>query len=228
MTVPAIGAWSSNAAMIADVAVFGYFDGTVLDATYGLGSFWKTYRPPVLHRNDLFADEVDSRWDYRKLPLDDGTFDTVVFDPPYKLSGTPALGEFDDRYGIAQPSTRDEVLDSIRAGALECFRVASKWLLVKCMDQVEGGKIRWQTDLVTRAVEDAGGRKRDRFDLLGGGRPQPARSKRCDACAGTGWIEVPVRRPCHRDDCHGGRVESKQAHAYGRGSTLLVFDKGSA
>lgn len=165
--------WPNNAAMIADVARLGHLDGTVLDATFGEGAFWTVFRPEGLITNDLHKPAMWSE-DYRAFSPWVGQFDTVVFDPPYKLSGTPALDEFDDRYGIQHRTTRDEVLDDIVAGAVECYRVASRRLLVKCQDQVEGGQVRWQTDLITRAIEDLGGRKIDRFDLLGGGRPQPS------------------------------------------------------
>lgn len=173
MTVFAIGEWATNAHLIADVAKLGYLDGTVLDATYGEhGGFWKVWRPESLTTNDRYRD-ADYHYDYRAFPFCDGEFDVVVFDPPYKLSGTPALGAFDARFGIEESMSREDRLEDIRLGARECFRVARRRLLVKCQDQVEGGKVRWQTDLVTRAVEELGGTKIDRFDFVSNGRPQP-------------------------------------------------------
>lgn len=174
MTILAVHNWSGNAALIADVAQLGYLDGTVLDATYGKhGGFWKLWRPEALTTNDL-NHPADHSWDFRSMPIPGGSFDAVVFDPDYKLNGTPAVGEMDERYGTDENLSRAERLEKIRLGALECFRVARQRLLVKCMDQVEGGQVRWQTDIVTRAVEEAGGRKVDRFDLIGHGRAQPS------------------------------------------------------
>lgn len=176
--VLAIGEWRDNAEMFAAIATLGYLDGTVLDATYGEGTFWRDFRPELLVTNDLYK-AADTGFDYRAMRwcgnrhLPDGWADVVVFDPPYKLSGTPALGEFDYRYGIAVRMSRDERLADIRAGALECYRVCGRILIVKCQDQVEGGRVRWQTDLITRAIEEAGGRKVDRFDLHYTPRPQP-------------------------------------------------------
>jgi site-specific DNA-cytosine methylase len=170
--VRAIGEWATNADLIADVARLGYLDGTVLDATYGAGTFWKVWRPDQLVTNDRWkpADRSD---DYRALPWERESFDSVVFDPPYKLNGTPALAEQDARYGTVARTSRAEVLEDIRRGALECFRVCRRFLLVKCQDQVEGGQVRWQTDMVTRTIEDVSGRKVDRFDFVSNGRPQP-------------------------------------------------------
>lgn len=164
----------TNAALILACAALGYIEGKTLDATYGRGAFWTLHRPLDLTTNDLHADgTVDYGFDFRRLGFDDGEFLTVVFDPPYKLNGTPVLGEQDARYGTDTRMNRDEVMALIRDGARECYRVTARWLLVKCQDQVEGGKMRWQTDMVTRAIEDLGGRKVDRFDLLGNVRPQP-------------------------------------------------------
>lgn len=165
-------AWTNNSHMIEDVARLGYLDGLVLDATYGEGAFWNLWRPETLVTSDLYKPAKYS-WDYKNIPMPDSHFDVVVFDPPYKLSGTPSSPKMDHAYGVEEYMPREERLEDIRLGALECFRVAGKFLLVKCMDQVEGGKMRWQTDIVTRAVEEAGGRKVDRFDYLHTPRPQP-------------------------------------------------------
>lgn len=172
--VLAIGDWKTNSDMIADVARLGYLDGRVLDATYGLhGGFWKAWAPDELVANDLHH-PADHHYSYREFPIRwESTFDSVVFDPPYKLNGTPALGDQDERFGTTRRTTREEVLEDLRLGAIECYRVAKRFLLVKCQDQVEGGKVRWQTDLVTEAVSGVGGEKIDRFDFKYEIRPQP-------------------------------------------------------
>lgn len=168
----AIGTWNTNAELIADVAKLGYLDGSVLDATFGEGGFWKVWVPEEIRTNDKHK-KAQHREDYRAMGWENNAFDVVVFDPPYKLNGTPALGEQDERYGTTGRTSRDEVMEDIRLGAIECYRVCRRHLLVKCMDQVEGGKMRWQTDMVTRAIEELGGRKVDRFDIPTAGRPQP-------------------------------------------------------
>ena len=73
-------------------------------------------------------------------------------------------------------------------------------MFLKCQDQVCSGAIRWQTRLFADYAEGQGLRLVDRFDLLGKGRPQPKRTRK------------------------DGKP-SKQQHAYGRPSTLLVFRK---
>lgn len=168
--------WGTNALMIAEAVLpLGYIEGRVLDATYGIhGGFWKQWTPPDLTTNDLNAEQADHRYDFRTFPWEwGGTFDTVVFDPPYKLNGTPQMSDMDARYGTGGKLNREQKLSMIRAGALECYRLTRKWLLVKCMDQVEGGQMRWQTHMVHAALTTMGARLVDRFDLLFTPMPQP-------------------------------------------------------
>lgn len=195
-----VGEWKSNADLIADVAALGWIadDMTVLDATYGLGRFWTTYRPPLLIGVDVNPAKCSGGppCDFRDLPYDDRSVDVVVFDPPYKLNGTPSLDDFDTAYGIEVPTDWRDRMALIADGAEECARVARKHLLVKCQDQVVSGKVRWQTDVVTEAVTPQGFRKADRFDYgAGRGRKQP-----------------------------DGRT---QRHARHDASQLLVFTRGS-
>lgn len=170
--------WGTNAAMIADAVVpLGYIEGDVFDATFGThGGFWTKHRPESLTTNDLNAPGCDYKEDFRVLPFADRQWTTVVFDPPYKLNGTPTDADMDSRFGTAGEHAklnREGKLAMIRDGAIECWRTTDRWLLAKCMDQVEGGQMRWQTHLIHSTLELLGARLVDRFDFLTNPRPQP-------------------------------------------------------
>lgn len=194
MTVLAAQRWPTNAHLIEDVARLGYItdDDLVLDMTYGRGGFWTRYRPPRLVTVDINT-PAHLRADNRRLPVRDRAFDVAVFDPPYKLNGTPALGDFDARYGIEEVTRWQDRMDRIDGGLIAAWRALAIGgrLLVKCQDQVCSGQVRWQTDHITHVARVLGMVKVDRFDLLGTHRPQPP-----------------------------GRT---QKHAHGRPSTLLIF-----
>lgn len=174
MTVLAIDKWESNAALIADVSTLGYLDGHVLDPTYGGGNFWTEFTPWKLTACDLNPEKspLGMSVDFRHLPWKDRWFDVVVFDPPYKLNGTPDP-YLDERYGVDVPTKWQDRMALIIAGVKECARVTKTYLLVKCQDQVCSGVIRWQTDHVTDAAINMGMDKVDRFDFLSY-RPQPS------------------------------------------------------
>jgi len=87
----AIGDWSSNAVLIADIARHGRYlndDMTIIDLTYGeAGGFWTVWTPTHLTACDLNPDispigySVDAAAPPAHLL---GRFDAVVVDPPYK------------------------------------------------------------------------------------------------------------------------------------------------
>jgi hypothetical protein len=179
--------WPTNAHLMADVAALGYVTGTVFDATYGLGNFWTEYRPDLLVTNDLYT-PADFALDFTKTGFLDGMFSTVVFDPPYKLNGTPS--EADVPYGVHFPTRWQDRMDLIARGTEECARITNTFLLVKCMDQVCSGAMRWQTDLVTEAANIT---KVDRFDFLSSPRPQPGTRRQVHAASNYSTLLVFAR-----------------------------------
>lgn len=195
--VLAVNDWPTNAALIADANRLHPLGDTVLDATYGRGRWWAHFRPHDLFTNDLSPERGRYTYDFRHFPGSWGErFDGVAFDPPYKLNGTPELGDFDDAYGVNQPTNWRERMDTMLDGLAECLRVTRPggFVYAKCQDQVCSGRIRWQTFELTALAVSHGARLVDRFDMIGGSRKQP----------------------------DGVR----QVHARDRGSTLLVFEVG--
>lgn len=216
--------------MIADVARLGYLDGSVCDATWGRGTFWKRWAPERLTAHDLFTlDGVD----FTDLPEADATYDAFVLDGPYRLNGKPDPA-FDARYGTNSVTSWQDRHALIRAGMTEGFRVTKPqgFVLVKGQAQVCSGAVRWQDREFADHGESLGGTLVDRFDLLGTARDQPERTKRPERCAGCakkrGWDPAPGTLNPNLWQCRacgyrqlGPPVE--QQHAHGRPSFLLVF-----
>jgi hypothetical protein len=137
----------TNADLMAAVADL-YLSGSVLDVTYGEGKWWDRYTPAEFAAHDKFKlDGVD----FCDLPDPDGSFDTVCFDPPYVISGSPSTdrlcAEFQDRFGIGThnlSNARNTSAGELRfqallhAGLSECVRVSRCWVLVKCMEFAQG------------------------------------------------------------------------------------------
>lgn len=171
--IQAIGGWKTNGEMIADVARLGYIPEPVIDLTYGAGNFWTEYCPKWLARNDLFKRELaHTCYDFRHTQLDSGSFATVVFDPPYKLAGTPQSGQMDYAFGTDVVRTRSEILSLLVGGIAEGSRLTNHYLLVKTADMVSSGQVRWQTQA---AIDTARALELNLVDsfLFRAGRPQP-------------------------------------------------------
>lgn len=191
--VLAFGDWPTNAEMIEDCARLGYLrsDWKTLDPTYGLGTFWKRWRPTDLVMCDLMEAKspIGYSVDFTALPFADRSFDCVVFDPPYKLNGTPDEA-VDARYGVHVPTRWQDRMVLIRRGIEECARVLGDgYLLLKCQDQVCSGRKRWQTDEFTKHADLCGLGKVDRLDL-DSYRPQPNGRRQVHARTNTSTLLV--------------------------------------
>jgi hypothetical protein len=174
----AFGRWKTNAELIADLARMGRYlrpEWRTLDPTYGLGRWWTRWRPDHLTACDLDPTKspLGASVDFTALPFGDREFDAVAFDPPYKLNGTPTA-ELDAPYGVHRVASRDARHELIRQGINECVRVLRPggWLLVKCQDQVNGGRVRWQTREFADHAEQLGCRLVDMAHVRSH-RPQP-------------------------------------------------------
>lgn len=156
-------------------------DDRVLDMTYGRGLFWTDYRPRRLFTNDLSLEsEAEFHHDFRDFPAwSDGSFNVVVFDPPYIAQGgrdASTVPDMLDRYGLVDvPKTVAEVDDLIRAGMVEAVRLMGNGarLLVKCMDYVNGGEYVRGRHKVVSCAEELGLTQVDEFVHYSGTGPQP-------------------------------------------------------
>lgn len=118
----------------------------VVDLTYGRGAWWRRGAPPDLTK-------ITPPTDFRATGLPSSSFDVVCFDGPYRLNGTPDLGDFDERYGITEVMSWQEKHQLLRDGIDEGLRLLrgragrarGGLLWVKCQDQVCSGQVRWQT-----------------------------------------------------------------------------------
>lgn len=135
----------TNADLMAAIAPY-YLTGLVVDTTYGDGNWWTKYRPPGLIAHDLHKLDGVSFGD---LPHQNGSVNTVCFDPPYipaggvrQKGGGPNRGEraFRDGFGL-EPRSRSDIIDLLYLGLPECRRVLAPggFVLAKCTDYVSGG-----------------------------------------------------------------------------------------
>lgn len=133
-----------------------YLNGPVLDVTYGEGGWWKRHKPADFQGHDKYKlDGVD----FRHLPYHDRSWHTVCYDPPYIPAGgdkTSTAGSFQDNYGLRGGRNQGQLDDLVLAGLAETARVFDRYLLVKGMDYVNGGRFTPATYRVVAAAEQLG------------------------------------------------------------------------
>jgi hypothetical protein len=158
---------TTNGQRVMDLARLGYLPDPVLDPTIGWeAGMWKKYQPDVLIGSDLFADRHAAVMaSFMALPFSDNAFASSLFDPPYKFHGGTSGDEMQTRFGVDRPHTIPEIREFYEVGAVECARVSREYVIVKCQDQVCGGKKHWQTIWVHNAMAAVGWRQRDMMHL---------------------------------------------------------------
>lgn len=182
--------WTSNAELIADVARLGYIrdDDSVLDPTFGLGTWWKRYQPAHL------AIPVFPEFDFRDMPYKDDMFDVVAYDPPYVCIGgrtTTGIPEFHERYGLTEtPRSPFGLQMYINEGLDECWRVARRHVFVKCQSYISSGKL-WPGEFKTyEHAMSLGLVLEDRFVHVTHPRPQPHRDRQVHARNNTSTLFI--------------------------------------
>lgn len=174
----------TNAHLVEKVRHLGYLDGTVVDVTYGQGGWWSRWRPAGLVAHDLAVDAVD----FTALPYDADAFDTVCYDPPYIPAGgdtTSTAPQFQARYGITGGRSQAELDAMVFAGLAETLRVGRRFVLVKCMDYVNGGSFHPMSYRVAARAMELGARMHDELVHHAGPGPgghnivDQVRARRC-------------------------------------------------
>lgn len=135
----------TNADLMVAIAPM-YLDGSVLDTTYGGGKWWTRFRPAEFTHHDLDRSKGDGV-SFLDLPEASGSVDTVCFDPPYIPAGgqrtagqTAGEANFRNRFGL-EPMSRVELVDLVQGGMAECARVTRRFVVAKCSDYVDGGRL---------------------------------------------------------------------------------------
>lgn len=184
MTVLAATKWASNAELIEDVASLDYLrvEWRTLDATYGLGTWWKKFRPfdLVMHNRD------EDGSDFRDLPYGDAEFDAIAFDPPYVCMGgrTTSTIDLGERYGLLDaPRSPADLQVLINQGLTEMRRLIKPKgiVLSKSQSYITSGKLWSGTYWTERKARILGFEVVDRFEHLSLPGPQPAHRRQVHA-----------------------------------------------
>mgnify|MGYP001138720492 CR=1 FL=1 len=152
-------------------SLYGKGATNVADVTFGKGVFWKQIDTRDIN---FLPSDITGGIDLRDLPYCDGEIDFIVVDPPYAhSSATPIKKSINDQYNINSVCGRDNILRLYFGGIIEAFRVLRKGgiLVVKCQDEVMGGKQCFNHIVLLNFAEVYGFVCEDIFVLVQRGRP---------------------------------------------------------
>ncbi len=147
----------NNADIFPDVLKLHVATGAkIADVTYGKGVFWKKVDTSEY---EIFPSDIADGIDYRNLPYADGSFDAVVFDPPYMegfyrnrgavKTGAGTHNTFRDHYSNGDETPKPHggkwhaaVLEIYNEGGREAHRVLKDGgvFIVKCQDEVSANR----------------------------------------------------------------------------------------
>jgi len=179
-TIYAADRYRNNGELMLACATLGYVGKDTLDLSYGRGVFWDFFEPSGLVTNDVDVNvSSEHHLDATSWPQLSNRgwgdrFDTVVWDPPYRLNGTPDQS-FDQRYGIADRTSVEDRMSVILRGAKNSVRCTKPGghILTKCQNQVVSGRKVDQVRAVKEACESEGATWVDDLHFLQKPRPQP-------------------------------------------------------
>jgi hypothetical protein len=143
-----------------------------LDCTYSKGSFWKNLPSPK-HKTDLFPfDDSVIKADSENLPFESNSIKSVMYDPPFVISGKTFRENKEGSSVIAKRFlgyTKYEYLMSNYYNTLkELYRICEEDGIVvfKCQDTVSGGKNHFTHTMIMNMAIEIGFYPKDLFILL--------------------------------------------------------------
>ena len=163
----------------------------IADVTYGKGVFW---RKVDTDKYDFHPSDISDGTDCRDLPYEDGSFDCVVFDPPYMegffrngrttKAGAGTHKAFRDHYSNGHEAPTNgggkwhaAVVEFYEAGGHEAHRVLKDKgvLVVKCQDEVSANRQNLTHVEIVNAYADTGFVCKDLFVVVRPNRPGMSR-----------------------------------------------------
>lgn len=170
--IPVRSVYNSNYEVISNIMALYKIDQFDLDCTYSRGLFWKNLPEPKI-KTDLVPITKDTvEADSEHLPFDDNCMSSIMYDPPFVISGKLYKENKEGSSVIAkrfEGYTNYENLTTNYYNTLkELYRVCEEdgFVVMKCQDTVSGGKNHFTHAMVMTMAMKVGFYPRDLFILL--------------------------------------------------------------
>lgn len=181
---PIISISFSNSEIIKNIMILYNIERFDLDCTYSIGEFWKSLPKPK-YKTDLFPKKHDVlKASSDKLPFDSETMKSIMFDPPFVISGETYKDNKKGSCVIAKRFESYKNFDELKKhyfGTLkETYRLLQNEgiLVFKCQDVVADGKNHFSHCIIMNMALKVGFYPKDLFILMAKNRINSFNSKK--------------------------------------------------
>lgn len=169
--VPIRSVYHSNYEVIKNIMDLYNIERFDLDCTYSKGTFWKNLPKPI-NKTDLIPccdDVIESNSE--NLPFQDGSMRSIMYDPPFIISGKTYRDNKDGSSIIAKRfegyNNYSDLTSNYYKTLTELYRVCCDggYVVMKCQDTVSGGKQHFTHVMVMNMALSIGYYPKDLFIL---------------------------------------------------------------
>lgn len=170
--VPVRSVYSSNYDVIRNIMDLYDIEQFDLDCTYSRGLFWKDLPQPRIKTDLAPVTEDTIQADSENLPFEDNIMNSIMYDPPFVISGKMYKENKEGSSVIAKRfegyTTYEKLMKNYYTSLKELYRITAPggFLIMKCQDTVSGGKNHFTHAMVMEMALDIGFYPKDLFILL--------------------------------------------------------------
>ena len=170
--VPVRSVYGSNFEVIKNIMELYEIDRFDLDCKYSRGLFWKDLPGPKIKTDLAPVTEDTIQADSENLPFGDNSMKSIMYDPPFVISGKMYKENKEGSSVIAKRfegyTTYEKLTKNYYKSLQELYRITDKngLLIMKCQDTVSGGKNHFTHAMVMNMAVEIGFYPRDLFILL--------------------------------------------------------------
>lgn len=161
----------SNYEAIKNIMELYKIDQFDLDCTYSKGAFWKNLPEPKIKSDLSPINDTIIEANTESLPFEDGSMNTIMYDPPFVVVGKTYKDNKEGSSVIAKRFEGYETFNHLKSNyyksLVELYRVCkNKGIVVmKCQDTVSGGKNHFTHCMIMTMAQEIGFYPRDLFVL---------------------------------------------------------------
>jgi hypothetical protein len=170
--VPVRSVYYTNHDVIKNIMELYNIEQFDLDCTYSRGLFWKDIKGPKIKTDLIPLTEDTIQADSENLPFEGGTMKSIMYDPPFVISGKMYKENKEGSSVIAKRfegyTTYEKLTKNYYNTLKELYRITAQdgFVIMKCQDTVSGGKNHFTHAMVMSMAMKVGFYPRDLFILL--------------------------------------------------------------